>query len=207
MTLTLDFEISDNYGPAPLTVHVVDVTDYTGSGFLPTKWSWRILDFGCYITTYGYGGDKRLTIARPGQYGVIMIVSDGTNTYSLRRDDCIFVTNPNESQTDMIQIEFAHNSSPEAMRHNIRTEHDYNDADKNSLSVFLWGTEQSIDELGKNEILKIKTDRMITRNITPMTNDIYNLGTELLRYSVTTSSDIIMKKNTQSKILRTWSGR
>lgn len=206
-TLVLDFELSNNYGNAPLTFTVNDITNYTNTGFSPVKWSWYIIYFGCLITTYGYGKTKMVTISYPGQYGLIMYVSDGTHSYSIRKDYCIMVADPNEDQTEIVQIEFAHDSSPEAMRHNIRTEHDYDDSDKNSLSLFLWGTEQSIDELGNNEILKIKTDRMITRNMTPLIDDIYNLGTEALRYAITTGSDIIMKKNTQSKILEIWSGR
>jgi len=205
--VVFDFELSNNYGNAPLTFTVNDITNYEDGSFHPTKWSWYIIYFGCLITTYGHGKEKHVTISYPGQYGLIMTVSDGTTTHTVRKDYCIMVADPNENQTDMVQIEFSTETSPGEMRHNIRTEHGYDDADKNSLSIFLWGTEQSLSEMGENEILKIKTDRMLTRNMTPLIDDIYNLGTENMRYAISTGSDIIMKKSTQSKILRTWSGR
>lgn len=200
--LNLQFRIYNNYGKAPLTFDVEDITNYCGD-FKPYRWTWRIRYFGCIIGKTGVN-KRRLTVAEPGQYGLTMYVSDGTTTYSVTRDNCIIALS---SDVEVSQIELAHEEYAEKQRHIIKTNHSYTDEDKNTMSFLLWGSEVVVDDLAENEILRLANEKIISKNIYPFETATYNVGEDETRWEEIISIYLDMKTNSQSKILKLWSGK
>ena len=201
-TLNLQFRIYNNYGRAPLTFDVEDITDYCGS-FKPNRWTWRIRYFGCIIGKTGVN-KRRLTVAEPGQYGLTMYVSDGTTTYSVTRDNCIIALS---SDVEVSQIELAHEEYAEKQRHVIKTNHSYTDDNKNTISFLLWGSEVATDDLAENEILRLANEKILTKHIYPFKTERYDVGEDENRWEEIISIYLDMKINSQSKILKLWSGK
>jgi hypothetical protein len=205
-TVSPNFEISGNYGPSPLTFQVVDTTDYECTGFYPTRWTWYIIYFGCLITRYGYGRIMNLSVSVPGQYGIKMIVSNGRSTYSVIKRDVVFVTDSNVS--DAVQIELAHESDPVIRRHLIKTKNNFTDPKKNTIEFYIWGTELVESEVAENELMEIRgDDKLITKNLYPKSNLIYNIGSELQRWEELVGKEADILTFTEAKILRLWSGK
>lgn len=205
-TVVPDFEISDNYGTYPLTFHVKDITDYSCTGFLPSQWIWYIIHYGCLIRGYGTGWERSFTIYDPGIYGLKMIVTDGTSTYSITKRDIIFVNSSNNP--DGTQIEFAHESSIDNRRHLIKTTHDFDEPEKNSIKFFIWGTAINEEDVATNEIAELRGDDLfITKNLIPLEGLMYNIGSETERWNEFVGKESDLKEFTQSKILRLWSGK
>jgi len=201
-----DFEISNNYGPAPLTFHVKDITDYSCGNFQPVKWTWYIIYYGCFIEGYGKGWERDFTISLPGQYGLKMVISDGITSYSIIKRNIIFVSLPGEA--DSSQIELAHESSPETMRHAIKSTHDFDTPEGNSIEFYMWGTELTGTEIAENKVAELRGDyKLITKNLNPFEDLSYNLGSETLRWEELIGKDIKAEDFTQSKILKLWSGK
>jgi hypothetical protein len=201
--VNLQFRIYNNYGRAPLTFDVEDITDYSNTLFKPYRWTWRIRYFGCIIGKTGVN-KRRLTVAEPGQYGLTMYVSDGITTYSVTRDNCIIALS---SDVEVSQIELAHEEYAEKQRHVIKTNHSYTDADKNTISFLLWGSEVATDDLAENEILRLANEKIISKNIYPFETTTYDVGEDENRWEEIISIYLDMKINSQSKILKLWSGK
>jgi hypothetical protein len=200
------FEIYNNYGKTPLNFHVEDVTDYECTGFLPARWTWYIIYFGCLVTKYGYGNSMNMTITVPGQYGVMMTVSDGSRSYSIIRREVIFVSDINDS--DDVQLELAHENGPENRRHLIKTTNDFTDPEKNSIQFCIWGTELSENDVAENILMIIRgDDKVIIKNMHPKSNLIYNIGSELQRWEELVSKDANILSFTEAGTLKLWSGR
>jgi PKD repeat protein len=209
-SVTLDFEISGNYGLPPLTFHVTDTTDYECTGFYPTRWTWYIIYFGCLITRYGYGSSMNMTVSVPGQYGIKMTVSDGSSTYSITKRDIVFVEDVYENYLsfDGGQIELAHESGSTNRRHLIRTMNNFTDPEKNSIKFYVWGTELYDFKFAENELMEVRgDDKMITKNLHPKSNLIYNIGSESLRWEELVGKDANILSFTEANILRLWSGK
>jgi PKD repeat protein len=205
-----NFEISGNYGLPPLTFHVTDTTDYECTGFYPTRWTWYIIYFGCLITRYGYGSSMNMTINVPGQYGLKMTVTDGSRTYSVTKRDIIFVEEVYESELsfDGSQIELAHESGIDNRRHLIKSMNNLTDSEKNSIQFYVWGTELYDFRLAENELMEVRgDDKLITKNLHPKSNLIYNIGSELLRWEELVGKDANILTFTEANILRLWSGK
>lgn len=200
----LDFKVTNNYGPAPLVVTVEDITDYTYTGFTPNYWNWRIVGKGCNL---GAAGVKKrtLTFTSEGQYTIIMTVSNGTESYSLTKKYIVFVTG--STVYDGTQIELAHDSEPNIMRHIISSSHDRYDKDKNKIEIFVWGSEITGTEVAEKELMEINCDDGIhTVDIDPYTNFYYNIGSETVRWEEYISKDIDLIE-TKTKILKLWTGK
>ena len=202
--LNLQFKIYNNYGPAPLTFTVEDITDYNGDTFKPNRWTWYIKRYGCLISKMGVN-NKTFTISSPGQYGIRMTVSDGITSYSIIRRHCVIVTG---GDLDGSQIEFAHYSGSEIQRHLIKSNHSYTEKDKNSISFLLWGSEVDRTDIAVNEILKLEADEKIfTKSIYPFNEGEYDVGLDIDRWNDMISIYLDIRNTSQSKILKVWSGK
>lgn len=201
----LEIELTNNFGSAPLTFSVEDITDYSNTNFVPLYRQWNILNYG-YVGKIEYGVNKRwLTISREGQYDIQLIVSNGVTTYTKTVKNAVIVLG---DDYDGNQIEFAENSGEEVRRHLIKTEHsNENDAD-NNLSFLIWGTEVIENELAINEVMRIRGDETtLTKNMISKENEIYDIGNETNRWKDTLLKLLEMKTESQSKILELWSGK
>lgn len=201
----LEIELTNNFGSAPLTFSVEDITDYSNTNFVPLYRQWNILNYG-YVGKIEYGVNKRwLTISREGQYDIQLIVSNGVTTYTKTVKNAVIVLG---DDYDGNQIEFAENSGEEVRRHLIKTEHsNENDAD-NNLSFLIWGTEVIENELAINEVMRIRGDETtLTKNMISKENEIYDIGNETNRWKDTLLKLLEMKTESQSKILELWGGK
>jgi len=190
-------KISNNYGTAPLTTFIEDVTSYSTS--TPKNWIWNISDGTTKI-------GKRINVLfdEPGIYSATMTAYSDTETFMHEYEDIIFVLD--DITVDGNQIELAHNSTETAMRHKITTTHTFND-DDSSLSFNLWSSEMDVNDVGNTKVFSIKgNDTCESKNIMPMISDAFKIGSETSRWIDIISNESESELN-QSKSLRLWGGK
>jgi len=201
--IVFDLRIYNNNGPAPLVFTVEDVTDYSNTGFYPNYWRWKILDYGCVGGEYGVK-KRTLTIPNVGQYGIKVMITDGVTWYTVIRDDVIVVTGTDQTG---VQIELAHNTGSEIMRHIIKSNNSYSNDEENSISVNVWGTEVATTEPGDNNIFKIRSDeKSFIKSVYPLEDELNDIGTDYERWRNLIFKSLDMRNVSQSKILVLWSG-
>jgi hypothetical protein len=71
----------------------------------------------------------------------------------------------------------------------------------------LWGSEVATDDLAENEILRLANEKIISKNIYPFETTTYDVGEDENRWEEIISIYLDMKINSQSKILKLWSGK
>ncbi len=201
--IEFNFRIYNNNGPAPLTFVIEDITDYSNTGFYPNYWRWQILNQGC---VGGKQGVKRrsLTISEVGQYGIKTMVTDGTIWYTIILDDVVVVTGNDQTG---VQLELAHHSGSENMRHVISSNNSYNNSEENSISISMWETDKLTDELGNNKILEIRSDeKTYIKSTNPLEDELYDIGSDYERWKNIFFKSANISNNSQSKILVLWNG-
>jgi hypothetical protein len=201
----LEIELTNNFGSAPLTFSVEDITDYSNTNFVPLYRQWNILNYG-YVGKIEYGVNKRwLTISKEGQYDIQLVVSDGNKTYTKTIKNAVIVL---KEEYDGNQIEFSESSGTEVKRHLIKTEHSTTNDEHNNISFFIWGTEVLENELATNKVMQIQgNETTLMKNLIAKENKVYDIGAEENRWKNTILKLLEIKKETESKILELWSGK
>lgn len=201
----LEIELTNNFGSAPLTFSVEDITDYSNTNFVPLYRQWNILNYG-YVGKIECGVNKRwLTISKEGQYDIQLVVSDGNKTYTKTIKNAVIVLG---EEFDGNQIEFSESLGTEVKRHFIKTEHSSTNNEHNNISFFIWGTEVLENELATNKVMQIQgNEATLMKNLIAKENKVYDIGAEENRWKNTILKLLEIKKETESKILELWSGK
>ncbi len=106
------------------------------------------------------------------------------------------------------QIEFARNKDISNLRHGIYSTHSVESEDKNSIVFTVWNPEEDVDnDVSRNVILEINGDNNIkTVHILPLEPEVFDIGTEELRWNVLTGS-VLKTDMLQSKTINMYSGK
>lgn len=195
---TPSIKMLNNYGKFPLTVYIEDESTFP-IGFVPKYWVWKISN-GSVKT----GKRIDVSIVEPGTYDISLSITDGITVYTASFNDVIFVVN-NES-LEGTQIELAHNSSENAMRHLLKTKHTFN-ASNSNVSVSVWNSSDDITALGSEEMFILQADNTCrVKNLLPFVSDAFRVGEDDSKWRAI-KSIISESELNQSKSLRLWGGK
>lgn len=139
------------------------------------------------------------------RYYYAITVYDGSFTYDRRESlpalaDTFFY-HPEPS------LEFAAHGGWNALRHYIMTIHNGTESYRNRMSFHIWNPSINANELIQDSNMIIEGDGKIeSRNIEPLTNGLYNLGTETKKWNELFSKES-NSDDVKTNILKLWNGR